>query len=120
MFKDILLLIIALSFGLFAQISDERVKDFSDANLRRISEELAGVYDWAKNIEDRWFIDMSALVPNTTTDTLIDGREQDGAAKVTGSDITNFITALQAYIAFYEVSGREAVIEKFNVRINRD
>lgn len=117
--KKLFFLITVLVFCVQGQITDERVKDFSNENLRTISESLRVNYENAKNIIGRYYMDISSLVPNTSTDTLVDGRDSDGVVKVSGSDIVNIITSLEAFIAFYEVAGRENVIEKFNVRFSQ-
>ncbi len=64
----------------------------------------------------QWFAGLNTTIGSSGDDDLQDGREDEGVSRLTGADITNFVTQLAATQTAHDAAGVEGVISKPCVR----
>ena len=93
-------------------ITDPRVVKFSDEQLRPISEKMRNLYYELKSMQTDWYNGISALCPAEADNMLEDGREDDGASRLSGNDVVGVMIQANEYIQQMEVAGVLGVIQK--------
>lgn len=85
-----------------ADITDPRVVRWSNQGVRKMAEVYRLAYLNAKRLEMRWTDEIGALVSNSPTDMLIDGRESQGISQLSGEELTRIRKVNKDFIDWYE------------------
>ena len=106
-----------------AENSDPQVVKFANEQIRPVADDLYRFYYRAQEIVNNYNAgDIGTKITAAgSAELLADGSISDGRTRVTGGDIFNLITALQAFVLFVEngvvpQADRVAVITKPHVR----
>jgi hypothetical protein len=85
-------------------ITDPQVVVFANNRIRPLADKLYSAYYAAKSVNQDYNAgDIGTQINTAGSGNLIaDGSEVDGRTRITGGDIYNMITLLQAFIAFVE------------------
>jgi hypothetical protein len=94
---------------------DPQAISYCNNIIRPLAEQMRGLKARIDSGLVTWFAEVDALVPNDTSP-LADGREAEGVSRLTGADITNFVTQMAAYQTALNVAGVANVISKPCVR----
>jgi hypothetical protein len=99
-----------------ADITDFEVIHFVDEIIRPMAEDFRALKAEVDSATNKWFEGINAKVPNDAGSILQDDRASGGVSRLSGADITNFITQMLAYQTQLNQSGVAGVISKPCVR----
>jgi hypothetical protein len=87
-----------------AEISNAQVVEFANGRARPMADKLYNAYYSAKSVlQDYTAGDIGTKIGDAGSGNLVaDQSDLDGRTRITGGDIWNLITAVEAFIAFVE------------------
>src|SRR5688572_14166812 len=102
-------------------ITNPEAVAFSNTRIRPAADRLAQLYYWAKLVVQEWnATGMATLIPNQTTETMVDGAATDGRHVITGAKATSIITRLQEFITDYEQTSNAKLNTVLAVSVHND
>jgi hypothetical protein len=78
-----------------ANITDPRVIKLTNEQVRPLAEQARAMRARIDSLTTDWFGGLNTLVPNTT-DLVADGRDAEGASRLTGADVNSLVGNLIA------------------------
>ena len=98
-----------------ADITNPQVVNYCNATIRPLAERMRSLKAEADAALVTWFGEISSNCPNDAS-LIADGREAEGVSRLTGADVTNFVTQLASYQTALNASGVPGIISKPCVR----
>jgi len=99
-------------------ITNQLVIVYNNESIRPLAEKMRSLDAEIDAALVTYNIQISAAISgNVDGDIIEDGREGDGVSRMTKSDLTNFVTQLQAYQTQLNLAGVADVISKPTVRV---
>ena len=99
-----------------ADITNAEAIRFVNEVIRPMAEKMRGLKAEVDAATTQWFAGLNAIIGTSADDDLQDGREDDGVSRLTGADITGFVTQMLAYQTQLNQGGVAGVIQKPCVR----
>lgn len=100
-----------------ADITNPEAIKFCNERIRPLAEDMRSLKAEVDATLVTWFGGLNTVIGSSPDDDLQDGREDEGVSRLTGQDIANLVTQLDAYQTQLDQAGVADIISKPCVRV---
>lgn len=97
-------------------ITDAEAIRFVNERIRPAAEKIRNLRAEMADHKAVWFQGISTVVPNSAAQVLEDGREAEGVSRLTGADVNNMVTRMDALLTVLDAPNAMDVVHKTAVR----